>query len=95
MAVCRQVWYLLRITCKVVLGSLFSLLCCGVLTGALCSNRRLKMRCDKTKFLSSSLSTKSLFQNVLDDMFKCAPEENTGTGGMGQSQLTIRLDQYI
>ena len=37
--------------------------------------RKLKMQCDKTKFLSSSMSTKTLFQNVLDEMFKCAPED--------------------
>lgn len=35
------------------------------------------MRCDKSKFLSSSMSTKILFQNVLDEMVKCVPK-NTG-----------------
>ena len=32
------------------------------------------MRCDKSKFLSSSMSTKILFQNVLDEMMKCVPK---------------------
>ena len=45
----------------------------------LCVSRLLKMRTDKSKFISSSLSARPMFQNVLDEMLKCAPKD-TATG---------------
>ena len=36
--------------------------------------RLLKIRCEKNKFQASSTSTKQVFQNVLDEMNKCAPK---------------------
>ena len=36
--------------------------------------RLLKIRCEKSKFQASSTSTKHVFQNVLDEMNKCAPK---------------------
>ena len=49
-----------------------------LLSSCVCAFRLLKIRCEKSKFQTSSTSTKHVFQNVLDEMNKCAPE-NIGT----------------
>ena len=41
-------------------------------------HRLLKIRCNKTKFQTWSKSTGTLFQNVLDEMMKCARDKPLG-----------------
>ena len=37
-------------------------------------NRLLKIRCDKSKFQTAAMCTRSVFQNILEEMNECAPK---------------------
>ena len=39
------------------------------------SFRSLKIGCDKKAFLNSSMSSRTMFQTVLEEMTKCVPEK--------------------
>ena len=37
--------------------------------------RSLKIGCDKKAFMNSSMSSRAMFQTVVDEMTKCVPEK--------------------
>ena len=53
-------------------------------------NRLLKIRCDKSKFQTAAMCTRSVFQNILEEMNECAPKNI----GNFNDEHHVTVDQF-